>query len=241
MKQLSFIISISLLFGSCSGSSPKTATQIVEQPTQSEVEVVEDTAVVVVENLPPKEALLPQDTAINGPCKELQEFVAEIEQANWVSDTERLKKVRFYWELDQKNVAYFNDRPFYPISFDNSRLKKAYYRGYYKNHFDSLDIELFGSVQNIWGFFYRAKEATHWISDGIIEQWEFETEEQAEEALRQILHPGFIVYFNTNPYFCRIENKLIIFQTRAMKFSLDDQGTLFRQFVEAKNASTLYS
>ena len=144
-----------------------------------------------------------------------------------------------YGELNRQKIEYFNDRPFYSISFENSRLNKAYNAEIYKRHFDSLDFELFKGVKNIWGYFYRDKEATDWISDGVIEQWEFESEEQADKALREILQPGFIVYFNTNPYFCRIRNKLIIFQSRSMAFSYD-QKPVFEKFVKEKAPNTVY-
>mgnify|MGYP000218156427 CR=1 FL=1 len=53
----------------------------------------------------------------------------------------------------------------------------------------------------------------------------------AKKALRQIKKVGFIVYFNTNPYFCRIRNNLIIFQSRAMGFS-HDQKPIFESFIK---------
>jgi len=80
------------------------------------------------------------------------------------------------------------------------------------------------------------------ISDGVIEQWKFESEEQeeqADKAIRQILKPGFTVYFNTNPYFYRIRNKLIIFQSRAMAFRYD-QKPVFEKFVKEKVPNTVY-
>ena len=71
------------------------------------------------------------------------------------------------------------------------------------------------------------------MSDGVIEQWEFSTEKEATEALKQLRESAFDVYFNTNPYFCCIENKLIVFHTRAMRFSYD-QKAIFDRFLAEK-------
>lgn len=208
MKQLSIFLTIALLLWSC----VKTKSEALDHETEKEA---------------------PIELGSNAPCIELQEFVVDIENIKWVSDTNRLKKAGLYRELNRQKVKHFNDKPFYPISFENSQLSRTYSSEMEDVYFDSLDFELFKGVQNIWGFFYRDKEATDWITDGVIEQWEFENEDKANQALQQIRRPGSIIYFNTNPYFCRIRNMLIIFQTRAMAFSYD-QKPIFEKFVREK-------
>lgn len=103
----------------------------------------------------------------------------------------------------------------------------------FKNEaFSKLNFNNFRKVKNIWGYFYRNKFKTNLISDGVIEQWEFGNAEDAEEVLQEIsTSRGDIIYFNTMPFFCRIDNKLIIFQTRAMAFSYD-QKAVFQKFIE---------
>jgi hypothetical protein len=133
--------------------------------------------------------------------------------------------------LDRTGIKYFNDRPFYPIDFKNSRLKLAFGTKLSGCYLNSIDLALFENVKDIWGYFYREKDATNVISDGVIEQWEFENEDQAEKALVQINQVGHAVYFNINPLFCRIKNKLIVFQTRAMAFSYD-QKPVFKKFIQ---------
>ncbi len=239
MKQLSFIISISIFLWSCSENKTKDKTLSTQKAEQNVSEIITDSVELVNEVESEKNNSANEKLITNAPCVELQDFVKDIESLKWVSDTVRLNKVGIYGELNRQRIEYFNDRPFYSISFESSRLNKAYSAEIYKSHFDSLDFELFKNVKNIWGYFYRDKEATDWVSDGVIEQWEFESEEQAEKALKQILQPGFIVYFNTNPYFCRIRNKLIIFQSRAMAFSYD-QKPIFEKFVKEKAPNTVY-
>ena len=172
----------------------------------------------------------------NAPCIELQTFVADIEKLNWVADTNRIKK-GLYRELKQQKMHYFNERPFYPISFDDSEVNSGYSEGMVIGEAESFDLELFKGVKNIWGYFYRDKTATDWIADGVIEQWEFATEAQATKALNQIQPIGSLIFFNTNPYFCTISNKLIIFHTRAMAFSYA-QKPIFEKFVQESAALT---
>jgi hypothetical protein len=173
------------------------------------------------------------------PIPELLDFVIQIEKMNWKPDTLRLKKVDFYNYLKQKTL--FNNYPFYKISFHDTEMKKTY-------EYDSelllkqsnipknkVDIELFKDVKSIWGYFYRGNKIGNSISDGVIEQWEFNTEEDAERALNQIKLAGHLVYFNTIPFHCRIKNYLFTFRTRAMTFSLE-QEIVFEKF-KTKNCT----
>lgn len=167
-----------------------------------------------------------KDTLVGIPCTELQKFAKELKQLNWIPDHQRLKNVGIYDELQREKVAYFNGYPFYPINFENSRLNHTLKQ---KKYSDGLDIQLFKKVKCIWGYYYRKKELSELNPDGIIEQWEFETEAQAKQALKQFNKLKYIVYFNTNPYCSSIKNRLIIFQTRAMAFSYE-QRSLFEKF-----------
>lgn len=239
MKQLNIIIAISVLLWSCSQNKPKRENIDVQKNEKTIVETKKDTSELIKEITIEKVDSIEQYLIKKAPCIELQEFVVDIEKLNWVPDNKRLHKVNIYEELDRQKVEYFNDKPFYQISFENSSFNTTYNAEIFESDFDSLDYKLFQGVDNIWGYFYRDKKATSSISDGVIEQWEFKTEEEAEKALKQIFQPGFTIYFNTNPYFCRIRNKLIIFQTRAMAFSYD-QKSIFEKFVKEKAPSTLY-
>ena len=240
MKRLSLVISISIFLWCCSENKTKDKPISTQKAEQNVIEVNSDSTELVNNVESEKKDSVNEEFITNAPCVELQDFVVDIESLKWVPDTVRLDKVGIYGELNRQKIEYYNDRPFYSISFKNSRLNKAYNAGINKSHFDSLDFELFKSVKNIWGYFYRNEEAKELISDGVIEQWEFKSEEQADKALRQILQPGLIVYFNTNPYFCRVRNKLIIFQSRAMAFSFD-QKLIFEKFVKEKTPNTMYN
>ncbi|CAL2095942.1 conserved protein of unknown function [Tenacibaculum sp. 190524A02b] len=167
---------------------------------------------------------------VNIPCSQIQEFVINIEKYNWVSDEERLKKVAIYAELDRHNVEYLKNRPFYPIKLEKSSIYRAYKSEINSEYPINFDIEIFKRVESIWGYYYREKNKSDLISDGVIEQWEFANKGAAKKALEQIKEVGSLVYFNTTPFFCQIENKLFIFQTRAMAFSYD-QEIIYKKFM----------
>jgi hypothetical protein len=167
------------------------------------------------------------------PCEEFQKFVKDIEKLNWVSDTTRINRKRIYPELKSDEISYFNNRPFYHITFENSGINIFFSLSPYLSeiHFDSTHYELFKSVKKIWGYYYRDQADSDWISDGVIEQWQFEDEYLAQKALEKVKENGSIIYFNTKPYFCRLRNNLIFFHTRASAFSYD-QKHVFKKFIE---------
>jgi len=235
---------IVLLIWSCSNKNDKNKLEQTDSK-----EIIIDSAKANNSNFDIKE--LEQSTISGQPCIEIQEFVEEIESLGWIPDTSRLNKIRIYSELNRKQIKYFNNRPFYKIDFENSDLFTSYnyehikivsdstetendsannyYRSPIEITFDSVDIELFRNAKSIWAYYYRKKDAVEWISDGIIKQWEFDNSINAELAMNQIQKAGSIMYFNTMPFYYRIDNKVIIFYTRAMAFSYD-QRKLFEKF-----------
>jgi len=244
MKRNIWTILIVLLFCSCSDRNDKNE---LGQTNSSEITVDRTKSI----NLDVDTQQFVPTTISGQPCIEIQKFVEEIDSLGWVSDTSRLNKVGIYSELNRKQVKYFNNKPFYKIDFENSDLfsyynyepirivsdsieiendsVNNYYRSPIEMAFDSIDIELFRNAKSIWAYFYREKDAVEWISDGIIKQWEFDNSKNAEIALKQIQRAGSMMYFNTTPYYKQIDNKVIIFHTRAMAFSYD-QRKLFERF-----------
>lgn len=222
MKNLIIIVIFFSICWSCSNKKNK-----IKSPQVQEVKTIITPSLSAIEDFDKKIEL------IDKPCKEIISFVADIEKINWISDTNRLKKVRIYNELNRNQIKSFSNHPYYRIPFTKSRLYHFYNSDLFKDYTDSLNIGLFKNVKSIWAYFYRVKDASNLVSDGVIEQWEFETKNQAKEALKQIDKIGDLVYFNTSPYFCQMRNYLIIFQTRAMAFSYD-QKLLFEKFLKEK-------
>ncbi|MBP6639314.1 MAG: hypothetical protein KA293_03400 [Bacteroidia bacterium] len=165
------------------------------------------------------------------PIAALQTFAAKLESSGWVADTARVRKVAGYAGLKTASIRSFDGRPFYRIAFEDSEIPHG-------EGSAALDQNLFSNAKSIWGYYYRQKDATEWISDGVIEQWEFDNASLASKAMQQLTPVGDEVYFNTTPYFCCLNQYLIIFHTRANAFSYD-QAPLFAQFVQEMKAETL--
>ncbi len=169
----------------------------------------------------------PKDYA-GAPILALQTFVGNLAQSGWVSDTARTRKIAGYAGLHPKDIRYFDEQPFYPMSFEDSEV-------YGSEGSSALDQKLFGQVRSIWAYFYRQQETSEWIADGVIEQWEFDNASLATQAMQQLMPIGDQVYFNTTPYFCCVQQYLIIFHTRANAFS-GTQKPVFERFVRESGA-----
>lgn len=156
---------------------------------------------------------------------EVVTFVNKMEKQGWISDTIRLKKLHQYKYLQRDSVLYIKNQSFYKIDFKNT------WPGKMMDVWEDVDCTPMQKAKSIMGYFYYTKEKNNFRSDGVIEQWEFEDETQAKKAFELIQKYGNRIYFNTNPFACRIKNYVIIFQTRAMAFSYN-QKEVFEKFIE---------
>ncbi len=164
------------------------------------------------------------------PIMEFVEFVQELEKQNWVSDTIRVESKNLY-SLEKKSIKLFNQNPFYKIELENTDVIRAFNSRPYNGKFaDSLDVKLVGKVKSIWSYFYKDSNAKNMITDGVIEQWEYENEGIAEKVFVEIDNFKYIVYFNTEPYLCRKGKYIFIFHTRAMAFSYK-QKNIYETFI----------
>lgn len=228
---LLILLSPCLLYSCLDNTSSTNTTQ--KKEISPEKMLPKDTILSLQDSLP---KISTKSANPNSPCLALQEFALDLEKMGWVADTTRLQKLALYRALNREQVQFFEGRPFYPIAFEDSRLNQAYDRIRNNNKYSAaLDMDLFRGATSIWGYFYRAQAHSSTIVDGVLEQWVFESEVAAQKALEQISTPRLFIYVNTQPYFCRLENKLIIFQARASAFSYA-QKPLFEQFVQDKGA-----
>lgn len=169
----------------------------------------------------------------NPPSPQLVRFCSEYISKNWNTDKDRLVKKQLYGELIYTSMERFNKQPFYPVSVENSQIIR-----FLKNESESESgkLALFEKTTGVWGFFYFRQNG-ELFPDGLIEEWAFSSNEEAEDAMNAIKGSGDLIFFNTQPYFCRIKNKLYVFHTRAMAFSYD-QKPLFEAFVQRTGAKT---
>ena len=166
----------------------------------------------------------------NPPSPELVTFCSEIISASRKTDTSRLIKKQLYDELVYTSVQRIDKQPFYPVSLENSQIIR-----FLKNESESEKLALFEKTTGVWGFFYFRQDG-ELFPDGVIEEWTFKANEEAEDALNAVKNSGHDIFFNTQPYFCVLKNKLYVFHTRAMAFSYD-QEPLFEAFVHRYEAT----
>ena len=167
---------------------------------------------------------------INEPSVELTDLTDLMSEQNWVADHNRLKDTPIYLELDRDKKVLYNNRPFYSLSYTESRISRTLVKNIDEDFFNTTGNEIFDRVDNIWAYFYRDETAKGTIPDGIIEQWEFATTGDALIAKQRLSQIDKIVYFNTIPYHHTHRNRLYIFHTRAMAFSFK-QEEVYNQFM----------
>lgn len=167
----------------------------------------------------------------NPPSKEFTRFCSEVISKEWRTDTSRLMSKNLYGELRNKSMHRINGQPFYAISLEGTRVKH-----YFTSRGQTEGYEAFEEVKSIWGYFYYKQSSDGMFPDGVIEEWHFGTNEEADKVLEQLHEIGTEVFFNTQPYFCVVKNKLYVFHTRAMAFSYD-QKPIFEEFVKRNKAN----
>jgi|LakMenEpi03Aug12_release.lakeMendotaPanAssembly.Ray.scaffolds.fasta_scaffold349861_2 hypothetical protein len=161
------------------------------------------------------------------PTSEFIELVTEIESKGLVSDTSRINKVRLY-NLQGLKVQNYNKYLFYNIPYEKSQV------GHIINGEDAKEKKaksIISKVKQIWGYYYREKNETYYIYDGVIEQWSYDDSTSAQLAYKELQKQGDNIYFNTMPYFYIVNNDIFIFHTRAMAFSYE-QKALYKEFVD---------
>ncbi len=155
------------------------------------------------------------------PSMVFRKFVQEIEKDGWVSDTARVKQLDMY-NLSNAELRMQNNLPFYTLSYEDTHVDQI---------IDGNEEEALSKVQQIWAYYCRDKTHAYIISDGVIEEWQFEDASSAEAAFNAFNRQKTNLYFNTEPYFHQIKTSVYVFHTRAMAFSLDQKG-VFEKFVK---------
>lgn len=148
------------------------------------------------------------------------DFVKKIEKDGWGSDTARVKQLNMY-NLNNAELRMHKNLPFYAFSYEETGVEQI---------IDGNDAEALSEVQQIWAYYYRDKTHQYIISDGSIEEWQFEDASNAEEAFKAFNRQKTNLYFNTEPYFYQIKSSVYVFHTRAMAFSID-QKKVFEKFI----------
>lgn len=155
------------------------------------------------------------------PSMAFRKLVKEIEKDGWVRDTARVKQLDMY-NLNNAELRMQKNLPFYTLSYEETGVEQI---------IDGNESEALSKIQQIWAYYYRDKTHAYIISDGVIEEWQFEDASSAEEAINAFNRQKINLYFNTEPYFYQIKSSVYVFHTRAMAFSID-QKRVFEKFVK---------
>lgn len=137
-----------------------------------------------------------------------------IDSCGFICDSNRIKKVSGYYELDNSNIQIIDNTIFYSIDINKHeifRVKKRIEKYNQRVGQDTMnniplkenitDYRAFRNVITIYGYFYRENITSDWIHDGMIEEWKFETVEEAKNALSEIKKVDYELYFNTQSFY----------------------------------------
>lgn len=137
-----------------------------------------------------------------------------IDSLGYLFDTTRLKKVRYFSE---KNYFAFADKFFYRIKLPNHEI---FHLIGFTNNYDGVDTSkikkhLFYAAENIFGYFYCEKVRTDGtLVDGVIEEWQFKNDIQADSAGQELNRIRNLAFFYTASFVTRTKNKVYVFHNR---------------------------
>lgn len=133
-------------------------------------------------------------------------IVNYIDSCGFICDSNRIKNVSGYFELDNKNVQIIDNKYFYKININEHEIFKVkkriekYNNAVKKDTINSIPLKkndanykAFRKVVTIYGYFYREDVESNFIHDGMIEEWKFETFEDAKHALTEVKKVGYIL------------------------------------------------
>lgn len=171
------------------------------------------------------------DIDSNPPSKVFVNYCSEVIASTWLSDTTRLTKKQLYPELTHHPSILFESEPFYPIALHDTDIKH-----YFVSRGKTEGYEVFDRVKSVWGYFYFKQASDQMYPDGVVEEWTFESNQEAKKALQSFHEIKSEVFFNTGSYACTLDNRLYIFHTRAMAFCVE-LNSVFQDFVSRNQAN----
>lgn len=163
----------------------------------------------------------------DGPSSLFFEMTNYLDSLGFSYDTVRIKKAGYF---SNKNVFVYNDKCFYNIKLPNHQ---AFHLVGFTNNYDGIDTskikkELFYKAKHIYGYFYCEKiKKDETIRDGVVEEWQFENESDAENAGLELNRIKNVAFFYTASFVTRTKNNIYIFHNRGA-FDLWHKKTIKR-------------
>lgn len=150
-----------------------------------------------------------------------------LDSIGYTFDSVRIKKVSYFnnrdcftfdkkifYQLTPKRTMVFSTLPFIQ---KNCNVDTA-----------TINFSVFKPVKYIFGYFYCDKNrSSDFIRDGVIEEWLFSSDKEAENAAIEINRIKRCVYFNSASYLSRYGKSVFIFHNRAA-FDLIHKRTVDR-------------
>jgi hypothetical protein len=175
-----------------------------------------------------------KETFIN---PEFLDLVKSIDSLGYLYDSIRLRKSYrgfdsvktihekgyLFYETELKNTVPFSKNNFIRKQLSSAKVQEM----------DSIELKKFKAwkkqrvlnfkqlekVKSIYSYHFIAKKSSDsYRSDGIIEQWEFDSKEDARKAAEDLGKKERFVYFNRGAYVCYLENYVYIFHSRSAGF-----------------------
>jgi hypothetical protein len=248
MQRLTIIIIIMTVFFGCINQSEKKTDSVIEPDSISKIDTITDT---IFE--------LKNDT-FSVPTKQFIEIVAFLDSSNFVPDTARIKGVGYYWQRIKTNeVIKINSIPFFKMDtltnpvfeylYRNANNKYDYpenSRNYWERNISKqiINNRIFHRVESITGLFFRdknipdVKNGELW-TDGFIEEWKFESIEDAIKAEETLKNDNlyYLIYFNSIAFVNRNENYLYTYYSRSC-WADRRLENFFKEIIEIQNKKT---
>ena len=180
-----------------------------KQQDNSRVSSIQDEVNSIEQQKIESHRIVPSDTSPK-PTIYFLKFTNYLDSIGYISDTSRAKKTEHH--LSNSTVVLLNGKPFYSLIPTKHEIQKAnqYLQG--NTSFDTLTVDfgVFLKPISIFAYFYRQNIKSEMIEDGVIEEWNFGTNNEALQAFNEINKIKDFVYFNTNSFTLLHENYLFI-------------------------------
>jgi hypothetical protein len=164
-----------------------------------------------------------------GPIKAFSTFVSVLDFLGYSGDTARVNRLKNYSEFLGTEIVFFRRYPFYKMPREKSKILS--WNNFARESQDSINTRIFDEAEDVWAYFYREREKSNLVVDGVIEQWRFADERAAKEAINALKSFYPLPFFNTEPYYATKGRFLFVFHTRASAFSYR-QKEFFARFEE---------
>lgn len=149
-----------------------------------------------------------------GPSDLFVEMTDYLDSLGYSFDTTRIKKVGYF---SNKKAFSHDDKCFYHIDLPNHPV---FHPVGFTNNYDGIDTSkikkhLFYAATNIYGYFYCEKRRKdEMLRDGVIEEWQFKNDIQADSAGQELNRIRNLVFFYTSSFVKRTKNNVYIFHNR---------------------------